>query len=112
MTTQFRHSGERRCPFQPWVPAVKKFPGRAISSSPRKRGPRSQRPKSLGSRFRGNDGYENESTRFRDWVPPSCAGMTLLVAAHFAAPTVAGEIPKLGGTLTYLIAADAPPSFD
>src|SRR5262249_10034473 len=43
---------------------------------------------------------------------PACAGMTLFVAAHFAAPAAAGEIPKSGGTLTYLIAADAPPSFD
>ena len=38
--------------------------------------------------------------------------MALLVAALFAEPTAAGETPKPGGTLTYLIAADAPPSFD
>src|SRR6266478_7086206 len=61
-----RHTGEGRCPFQPWVPAY--------------------------------------------------AGMILLVAASLAAALAAapanGEIPKTGGTLTYLIAADAPPSFD
>jgi peptide/nickel transport system substrate-binding protein len=38
--------------------------------------------------------------------------ITLLAAALFAAPTAAGETPKPGGMLTYLIAADAPPSFD
>jgi peptide/nickel transport system substrate-binding protein len=42
----------------------------------------------------------------------------LRVAAGFAAalalalPAAANEAPKRGGTLTYLIAADAPPSFD
>jgi peptide/nickel transport system substrate-binding protein len=35
-----------------------------------------------------------------------------LVAGLFAAPTLADEEPKRGGTLTYVIAADAPPSFD
>jgi peptide/nickel transport system substrate-binding protein len=39
--------------------------------------------------------------------------MTLLLAAtHFAVPAGAGEEPKYGGTLTYMIPADAPPSFD
>jgi peptide/nickel transport system substrate-binding protein len=37
--------------------------------------------------------------------------MTLMVAA-LAAPAAAGEEPKYGGTLTYMIPADAPPSFD
>src|SRR5207244_6027984 len=37
--------------------------------------------------------------------------MTLLIAVLFAVPAAA-EAPKPGGTLTYLIAADAPPSFD
>ena len=37
--------------------------------------------------------------------------MTLMVAA-LAAPTAAGESPKPGGILTYVIPADAPPSFD
>jgi peptide/nickel transport system substrate-binding protein len=35
-----------------------------------------------------------------------------LCAMVFAAPVVAGETPKSGGTLTYMIPADAPPSFD
>ncbi len=33
-------------------------------------------------------------------------------AAFFTAPASAGEMPKYGGTLTYMIPADAPPSFD
>src|SRR5271167_2459598 len=33
-------------------------------------------------------------------------------AAMFALPVAAGETPKYGGTLTYMIPADAPPSFD
>jgi len=37
------------------------------------------------------------------------AGIALAVAA---APAFADETPKHGGTLTYLISADAPPSFD
>ena len=41
----------------------------------------------------------------------SVAGMTLLVAALFAVPADA-ETPKPGGMLTYVIPADAPPSFD
>src|SRR3954463_14850067 len=41
----------------------------------------------------------------------------LTLAAAFAAsvaaaPVLAAETPKRGGTLTYMIAADAPPSFD
>jgi peptide/nickel transport system substrate-binding protein len=32
--------------------------------------------------------------------------------AVFAIPAIAGETPKHGGTLTYLIPADSPPSFD
>jgi peptide/nickel transport system substrate-binding protein len=38
--------------------------------------------------------------------------MAMLGAAAFAAPAVAEETPKYGGTLTYMIPADAPPSFD
>ena len=34
------------------------------------------------------------------------------VAIGLTGPTVAGETPKPGGTLTYLISADAPSSFD
>src|SRR5208282_2136759 len=48
----------------------------------------------------------------RPWIP-AFAGMTLLLAAtHFTAPAAADEEPKYGGTLTYMIPADAPPSFD
>ena len=47
---------------------------------------------------------------FLPWVP-AFAGMTL-VAGSLAAPAAAGEALKPGGTLTYVIAADAPPSFD
>jgi peptide/nickel transport system substrate-binding protein len=36
----------------------------------------------------------------------------ILVAAAFAAPAPAEETPKNGGNLTYMIPADAPPSFD
>ena len=32
--------------------------------------------------------------------------------AALAAPAAADEAPKRGGTLTYMIPADAPPSFD
>src|SRR5437588_11745600 len=38
-------------------------------------------------------------------------GATLVVIA-VALPAGAAETPKRGGTLTYMIAADAPPSFD
>ncbi len=36
----------------------------------------------------------------------------LAIAALFATPALADETPKHGGTLTYMIPADAPPSFD
>src|SRR5665213_2294203 len=36
----------------------------------------------------------------------------LAVAALIATPALADETPKRGGTLTYMIPADAPPSFD
>jgi peptide/nickel transport system substrate-binding protein len=38
--------------------------------------------------------------------------MTLMAAMVLYAPAAADETPKPGGALTYLIAADAPPSFD
>jgi peptide/nickel transport system substrate-binding protein len=41
----------------------------------------------------------------------SFVGTTLIVAVLFALPVTA-EAPKYGGTLTYMIPADAPPSFD
>ncbi|MGH6741493.1 MAG: ABC transporter substrate-binding protein, partial [Bradyrhizobium sp.] len=34
------------------------------------------------------------------------------LAAALAAPALAAETPKHGGTLTYMIPADAPPTFD
>src|SRR5437764_7030356 len=40
----------------------------------------------------------------------SRAGLALLLTLGL--PTVAAETPKRGGTLTYMIPADAPPSFD
>ena len=48
----------------------------------------------------------------RPWIL-AFAGMTLLLAmALFTVPAAADEEPKYGGTLTYMIPADAPPSFD
>src|SRR4051794_10323115 len=42
------------------------------------------------------------------------AGLSLVLGAALAAalPASAAETPKRGGTLTYLIPADAPPTFD
>ena len=37
---------------------------------------------------------------------------TLGVACASAMPAAAAETPKYGGTLTYMIPADSPPSFD
>src|SRR5262249_51988268 len=43
----------------------------------------------------------------------AAAGLgAVLCIATAAAPAAAGETPKRGGTLTYMIPADAPPSFD
>ena len=44
------------------------------------------------------------------WLRQAAAG--LAAAALLAMPALAGEAPKRGGTLTYLVPADAPPSFD
>jgi peptide/nickel transport system substrate-binding protein len=38
--------------------------------------------------------------------------MMLMAAVLCALPATAGDVPKYGGTLTYMIPADAPPSFD
>src|SRR5256884_8629250 len=43
----------------------------------------------------------------RPWL---AAGLTALLVP--ASPASAAETPKRGGTLTYMIPADAPPSFD
>ena len=40
------------------------------------------------------------------------AALAALFATAIALPASAEETPKRGGTLTYLIPADAPPSFD
>ncbi len=40
------------------------------------------------------------------------AAAAVMVAAGWSAASWAADEPKRGGTLTYLIAADAPPSFD
>src|ERR1700680_5155415 len=41
-----------------------------------------------------------------------CAAGLGLALAGMALPALADEVPKPGGTLTYLIPADGPPSFD
>src|SRR6266566_7846385 len=43
---------------------------------------------------------------------PRAAAAGFLAALALAAAAFAGEAPKRGGTLTYMIPADAPPSFD
>ncbi|TMJ61316.1 MAG: hypothetical protein E6G81_04555, partial [Alphaproteobacteria bacterium] len=40
------------------------------------------------------------------------AAAALIAGLALAAPAAAEETPKRGGTLTYMIPADAPPSFD
>jgi peptide/nickel transport system substrate-binding protein len=67
----------------------------------------------MRSRPAASSRHTGESRRpLQPWIP-AFAGMTLLLAAtHFTAPAGAGEEPKYGGTLTYMIPADAPPSFD
>ena len=43
----------------------------------------------------------------------AAAGLgTALCVAAMAGPAAAADTPKRGGTLTYMIPADAPPSFD
>jgi peptide/nickel transport system substrate-binding protein len=44
------------------------------------------------------------------WLRQAVAG--LAAAALLAMPALAGETPKRGGTLTYVVPTDAPPSFD
>src|SRR5216110_3237366 len=40
------------------------------------------------------------------------SALVFAAAVVFAMPAAAEETPKRGGTLTYMIPADAPPSFD
>src|SRR5437660_1314690 len=49
-----------------------------------------------------------EAMRSGSWF--WAAGVAVLLA--IAGPTAGGEAPKRGGTLTFMIPADAPPSFD
>jgi peptide/nickel transport system substrate-binding protein len=42
----------------------------------------------------------------------AAAATAIAIVAAIAPPAVADEAPKYGGTLTYMIPADAPPSFD
>src|SRR2546426_6317294 len=49
-----------------------------------------------------------EAMRSGSWF--CAAGVAVLLA--IAGPAAGGEAPKRGGTLTYMIPADAPPSFD
>src|SRR3954468_16553830 len=44
---------------------------------------------------------------FRLWI-----AAVLVAMVSFAGSAMSSETPKRGGTLTYLIPADAPPSFD
>src|SRR2546428_374705 len=43
---------------------------------------------------------------------PRCAAAGLLAALALTVAASAAEVPKRGGTLTFMIPADAPPSFD
>src|SRR5258705_13953383 len=45
-------------------------------------------------------------------MAPAFWAAVLSVALAAAAPAMADEAPKYGGILTFLIPADAPPSFD
>ena len=38
--------------------------------------------------------------------------MAIILGTALSAPALADETPKRGGTLTYMIPADAPPSLD
>ena len=45
-------------------------------------------------------------------MAPAFWAAVLSVALAAAAPAMADEAPKYGGILTFMIPADAPPSFD
>src|SRR5215472_85321 len=63
-------------PVTPAEEAVRESCGQTNSSSPRKRGSRGKRLKSLGSRFRGNDEKSVLTAMDRNWITASCAGVT------------------------------------
>src|SRR5713226_9162937 len=46
------------------------------------------------------------------WVQRFSGGLIVLLAVALAGSASAAETPKRGGILTYIIPADAPPSFD
>jgi peptide/nickel transport system substrate-binding protein len=50
--------------------------------------------------------------RRRSWPLAGGAALLLTLASGFAVSAVAADTPKRGGTLTYLIPADSPPSLD
>jgi peptide/nickel transport system substrate-binding protein len=54
-----------------------------------------------------NDENWEEDMWFRLWI-----AAVLVAMVSFAGSAMSSETPKRGGTLTYLIPADAPPSFD
>jgi peptide/nickel transport system substrate-binding protein len=54
----------------------------------------------------------NRQASLQEWSSAFAGMALLLAAAHFTMPAGAAEEPKYGGTLTYMIPADAPPSFD
>src|SRR5262249_18825329 len=62
-----------------------------------------------GSRVRGDEREEREERMIRRSRLAAVLGSVLCTAIPFAA---SAQAPKYGGTLTYMIPADAPPSFD
>jgi peptide/nickel transport system substrate-binding protein len=48
----------------------------------------------------------------RKETPMRCAMTAIILGTTLATPALADETPKRGGTLTYMIPADAPPSLD
>src|SRR5437763_1957049 len=66
-------------------------------------------PRTLGRLRRRQLRSRRREDRMRKFV---IAAAAMMVAAGWSAASWAADEPKRGGTLTYLIAADAPPSFD
>ena len=57
-------------------------------------------------------GCAQRSLNVTEWHRKSVVLAVLLGAFGFAIPALADEEPKRGGSLNYMIPADAPPSFD